>query len=94
MEPKKKIQLLPGVKYPGYAIPNEFGEFTFYPSQIGSRQGRVKALKKTDNYDVSYTNHNILIHMKIERKHSFKERLRELMSIVNEVISIFREYEI
>lgn len=90
---KKIKNLVPGRKYRGYGLLNDFGEFEFVPEETGSREGRVKAVTQGKGFSVSMTSKSILVHINIERKGTQLTRIKELMSKVSEVINKFREYD-
>lgn len=90
---KQKLNMEPGQKYKGYGLLNEFGEFEFIPEETGSRAGSIKLVKQGDGYQLSTTKNYVVIHIKIGRGSSVMDRMREYMSIVNQVLSDLREYE-
>lgn len=91
---KTTKELKPGVRYPGYGFLNEYGEFQFQPSEVGSRQGQKKLLKEGRDFTVHTTKKKIIFYCTIERKLSLMERVKKAMSLLDELIKIFREYEI
>ena len=86
-------EMKPGVKYPGYGFINEYNEFQFTPSEVGSQKGRKLLVKEDKNYSVYKTTKYILFHCKIERRLNVANRLNEIISLMNKFISIVREYE-
>lgn len=93
-ERKKRKDMVPGVKYRGYGLLNEFGEFEFIPENTGSRQGRKKLFKQGDNFSISTTNAHLVIHMLIQRESERIKLAKEFMQVVNEVLTILRDYEV
>ena len=84
----------PGVRYPGYGFINEYNEFQFTPSEVGSRQGQKKLLKEGKEFTVHTTKNKIIFHCTIDKSLSRNERIKKAMTLLNELIKIFREYEI
>lgn len=84
----------PGVKYPGYGFVNEYGEFQFTPSEVGSRKEQKKLVKETNDSSVYKTNKYIILHCKVERRLSLVDRIKKIVELMNEFIVIFRSYEI
>lgn len=93
--PQKK-DLQPGVKYRGYGLLNEYGEFEFIPEETGKNKGKRKMLKQGANYSVSLTRDSILVHINQSRS-SYENKVQlmtQFIGTVNEILKIFREYEI
>ena len=90
---RRKIDLEPGKKYPGYGIVNEYGEFEFIPEQTGSRKGKTLQIKETKDYILSTTKTKILIHIRMEKMKGIKA-VQELLRIMNELLTDLRNYEI
>lgn len=87
---RKEIEI--GVKYSGYGVLNEFGEWTFIPSQIGSRKGRKKFVCGDNDYTIYTTNKKVLIHVSLERN----ERLSLISAfcrIVDRLLTAFKDYD-
>lgn len=88
---EKKLEV--GVKYRGYGLLNEFGEFEFVPEDTGSRIGKVKAVTSGDGYSVSSTKKFVLVHLKVERELDKLDRVKKILRLTNILIDIFRKYE-
>lgn len=84
----------PGVKYPGYGFINDYGEFQFTPSEVGSRKEQKKLVKEMNDSSVYKTNKYIIFHCKMERKLSLVDRVKKIVELMNEFIGILRNYEI
>ena len=89
----KKINLIPGKKYKGYAVLNEYGEISFTPSQIGSKPDMKKIVVEGDDYTIYETKNFILTTIKIPRDLTFMKRISALMRKVDELIQVFRKYD-
>lgn len=90
---RKKLDLQAGVKYRGYGIINEYGEFEFIPEATGSRKGVQRIVKQGEGYSVSTTKERIIIHMNLP-KVGRVSLLKSFLKQVDNVLSIFRTYEI
>ena len=84
----------PGVKYPGYGFLNEYNEFQFVPSEVGSRKEQKKLVKETDNTSVYKTAKYIIFHCKVKRELALIDRIKKVVEIMNEFIIVLRNYEI
>lgn len=91
---KSTKELKPGVKYPGYGFINDFGEFQFQPSEVGSRQGQRKLLKSDADFTVYTTNNLLILHCSIERKLPRMGRIQKMMQIIDKFLSILKDYDI
>ena len=90
---KKKLDLVPGQKYRGYALLNEYGEFEFTPENTGSRAGAIKTIVQKDEYTLSSTKKFVIVHIRLDREKGLK-LVQKLLSTVNDIISQIRNYEI
>ena len=87
-------EMKPGVKYPGYGFINDYNEFQFTPSEVGSRAGQKKLVKEGTDYSVYTTKRKVLIHFNIDRRLSKLERISQMFRLVDNIVKIFKEYEI
>lgn len=90
---KTKQEFKPGVKYKGYGLINEFGEFDFIPEQTGSRQGQQKIVRQGDDYTVSTTNKSVIIHMRMDKEGTMLDRLKRYSDLTTQILSIVRDYD-
>lgn len=91
---KSTKELKPGVKYPGYGFINDYGEFQFQPSEVGSRQGQRKLLKGDADFTVYTTNNLLILHCSIERKLPRMGRIQKMMQIIDKFLNILKDYDI
>lgn len=89
---KQRMDVQIGVKYSGYGVLNEFGEWNFIPSQVGSRKGRKKFVCGDNDYTVYTTNKKVLVHMSLERADRFGV-IKCFLKIVDRLLNTFREYD-
>lgn len=90
---KKKMEMEVGKRYQGYGWRNEYGEFMFEPSKVGSRAGETKLIKSTDNYTISETKNCIIVHMRLEKKGRM-DLIRDYLNQSNNVFLDLKDYEI
>lgn len=90
---KKKLEMEVGKKYRGYAVLNEYGEFDFMPEQTGARAGNIKQVKETQDYVLSTSKKKVLIHIRLERLSGLK-LVQKLLTVMNEILTDLRTYEI
>lgn len=94
MKQEFQESMKPGVKYPGYATLNAFHEFLFVPAQKGANEGRTKLIKEGRGWSVHATRENVIIHMRVPRKPTMLERVSELLRLQDEILKVFREYDL
>lgn len=87
---RKDIQV--GVKYSGYGVLNEFGEWTFIPSQVGSRKGRKKFVCGDNDYTIYTTNKKVIVHMTFNRNERLT-LLKEFLKIIDRLLAAFKSYD-
>ena len=87
---RRDIQV--GVKYSGYGVLNEFGEWTFIPSQVGSRKGRKKFVCGDNDYTVYTTNKKVLIHVSLDRDERFA-LVKGFLRIIDRLLTAFKDYD-
>lgn len=90
----KKIQLIPGQKYKGYAILNEFGEINFTPAQIGSKPDAKKIIVEAEDHTLYTTKNWLIVSFKLEKGIPFMKRISALMKVVDNIIQDFKKYDI
>lgn len=90
---KQQLDLQPGVKYPGYGILNEFGEFQFIPQETGSRKELKKCLVEENEYTVYYTKNKIILHCTMPRTLSRNERIRKVLNLLDNFIKVLQNYD-
>ena len=87
---RKDIQV--GVKYSGYGVLNEFGEWTFIPSQVGSRKGRKRFVCGDNDYTIYTTNKKVIVHMTFSRNERLA-LLKEFLKIIDRLLAAFKSYD-
>ena len=94
-EQLQKQDMVVGKEYRGYAWRNEYGEFFFRPSAVGSRAGRIKKICEGDDYGLASTKDCILIRVKLaKQKQGAMAYISALSKVVDKLIQAFMKYEI
>ena len=86
--------MTPGKRYKGYGSINEFGEFDFTPSQVGSNPDQKKIIKETDEYTLYETKNFVLTSIRVPKTLTVFKRILFLLSIVDNIVTEFKKYEI
>ena len=86
--------MTPGKRYKGYGSINEFGEFDFTPSQVGSKPDQKKIIKETDEYTLYETKNFVLTSIRVPKTLTVFKRILFLLSIVDNIVTEFKKYEI
>lgn len=94
-EQLKKQDMVVGKQYKGYAWRNEYGEFFFRPTAVGSRAGQTKKIVEDNDFILSSTKELVIIHVRIPKSNGgTKEYVKALTAVVNKLIAAFFKYEI
>lgn len=91
---KTKETMVPGKRYRGYGYVNEYKEFCFEPENTGSREGVIKSICNREGVGISETQKYLLIRIKMPKCTNLLDRLKELAKVYNQIVKIFREYDI
>lgn len=94
MDKKQRLDLPVGQWVPGYAMRNEFGEIQWKPSKVGSRAGKYRIIKETQEYTLGETESLLIIRQRLKKSKHGLELLKEFMKTVNMIMQDLREYEI
>lgn len=89
----KKMTFVPGQRIKGYGIMNEFGEFDFIPSEIGSREGAIKEVCRTKEFTMTETKNYIVLHIKVDKAGGIMDRVRSFLNVTNDVIARLSKYD-
>lgn len=94
-EQLKKQDMVVGKQYKGYAWRNEYGEFFFRPSAVGSRAGLQRKICEEDDYILSTTKELVIIHMRFPKVEGGPTAyIKALTAVVNKLIAAFFKYDI
>lgn len=81
-----------GVKYSGYGVLNEFGEWSFVPSQVGSRKGRKRFVCGDNDYTIYTTKKKVLVHISFDRGERMAI-LQSFLKITDRLLTAFKNYD-
>ena len=94
-EQLKKQDMVVGKQYKGYAWRNDYGEFFFRPTAVGSRAGQTKKIVEDNDFILSSTKELVIIHVRIPKRNGgTTEYVKALTAVVNKLIAAFFKYEI
>lgn len=94
-EQLKKQDMVVGKQYKGYAWRNEYGEFFFRPTAVGSRAGQTKKICEENDFILSSTKELVIIHVRIPKSSGgVTEYVKSLTAVVNKLIAAFFKYDI
>ena len=65
--PLQKMEIKVGVPYRGTGVVNDYGQWMFTPSQVGSREGQKKFVVGEENYTIHTTKKKVIIHITLDR---------------------------
>ena len=63
----QQMELKVGVPYRGTGVVNDYGQWMFTPSQVGSREGQKKFVVGEENYTIHTTKNKVIIHITLDR---------------------------
>lgn len=89
----KKLNLVPGKKYKGYAVLNEYGEINFTPAQVGSKPDQKKIVVEHEDYTIYETKNLIISSIRLPRELSMLKRVSALLKTVDQLIIEFKKYD-
>lgn len=89
-----KKELIPGVRYRGYAYVNEYGQINFDPEETGKRAGLIKMLHTSGKYTLKLTREHLLVTMKIVRDGDFVVMTKEAYEILSDLLVKARTYDL
>lgn len=88
----KEMEIKVGVPYKGSGVLNNFGQWTFTPSQVGSREGQKKFIIGGENYTLYQTNKKVIIHISLDRSDKMS-LLGAFMKLTDNLLLHFKNYD-
>lgn len=88
----KEMEIKVGVPYKGSGVLNNYGQWTFTPSQVGSREGQKMLVKQDANYTLYSTKKKVVIYITLDRA----ERLSLIAAfckVVDKLLLNFKDYD-
>lgn len=89
----KKLDLAVGVKIRGYGIMNEYGEFEFTPEETGKHAGRIKLVKRDDNWSIHESERFLFFRMRIAKSGGRLKILTNLFYEMDNIIHSIKKYD-
>lgn len=91
---RRKIEMVPGVRYKGTGCLTEFGEFDFTPENKGSRPNNMKLITETDEFSLYESKDFLKVSIKIAKTANKNERLQLFMKAYTNAILKLKKYDI
>lgn len=90
---KLKKELIPGKRYKGYGVLNEYGEFMFEPEETGAHAGREKVIFASQGLRISETKKLIMVKFNLEKQTEKYLYVQALMKIYNLISKKIMNYD-
>lgn len=87
-----EMEIKVGVPYKGSGVLNNFGQWTFTPSQVGSREGQKSLVKQDTNYTLYSTKKKVIIHITLERGERMS-LIAAFCKVVDKLLLNFKDYD-
>jgi hypothetical protein len=86
------MEIKVGVPYKGSGVLNNFGQWTFTPSQVGSREGQKSLVKQEENYTLYSTKKKVIIYITLERGEKMS-LIAAFCKVVDKLLLNFKDYD-
>ena len=87
-----EMEIKVGVPYKGHGVLNNFGQWTFTPSQVGSREGQKSLVKQEENYTLYSTKKKVVIYITLERGEKMS-LIAAFCKVVDKLLLNFKDYD-
>ena len=87
-----EMEIKVGVPYKGSGVLNNFGQWTFTPSQVGSREGQKSLVKQEENYTLYSTKKKVIIYITLERGEKMS-LIAAFCKVVDKLLLNFKDYD-
>ena len=87
-----EMEIKVGVPYKGSGVLNNFGQWTFTPSQVGSREGQKSLVKQDANYTLYSTKKKVVIYITLERGEKMS-LIAAFCKVVDKLLLNFKDYD-
>ena len=87
-----EMEIKVGVPYKGSGVLNNFGQWTFTPSQVGSREGQKSLVKQDANYTLYSTKKKVVIYITLERDERMP-LIAAFCKVVDKLLLNFKDYD-
>jgi hypothetical protein len=86
------MEIKVGVPYKGSGVLNNYGQWTFTPSQVGSREGQKSLVKQEENYTLYSTKKKVVIYITLERGEKMS-LIAAFCKVVDKLLLNFKDYD-
>lgn len=90
--PLQKMEIKVGVPYRGTGVVNDYGQWMFTPSQVGSREGQKKFVVGEENYTIHTTKKKVIIHITLDRDDKM-ELITAWVKLTDRLLLHFKNYD-
>lgn len=87
-----EMEIKVGVPYKGSGVLNNYGQWTFTPSQVGSREGQKSLVKQEENYTLYSTKKKVVIYITLERGEKMS-LIAAFCKVVDKLLLNFKDYD-
>ena len=87
-----EMEIKVGVPYKGSGVLNNYGQWTFTPSQVGSREGQKSLVKQEENYTLYSTKKKVIIYITLERGEKMS-LIAAFCKVVDKLLLNFKDYD-
>lgn len=87
-----EMEIKVGVPYKGHGVLNNYGQWTFTPSQVGSREGQKSLVKQEENYTLYSTKKKVVIYITLERGEKMS-LIAAFCKVVDKLLLNFKDYD-
>lgn len=88
----KELEIKVGVPYKGSGVLNSYGQWSFTPSQVGSREGQKMLVKQDANYTLYSTKKKVVIYITLERDERMP-LIAAFCKVVDKLLLNFKDYD-
>lgn len=88
----KPMEIKVGVPYRGSGVLNDYGQWMFTPSQVGSREGQKRLVKAEKDYKLYTTKNKVIIHISLDRDEKI-ELMKQVTLLSDRLFIDFKNYD-
>lgn len=88
----KEMDIKVGVPYKGSGVLNEYGQWMFTPSQVGSRLGQKSLVTQDANYSLYSTKKKVVIYITLERAERMS-LIATFCKVVDKLLLNLKDYD-
>lgn len=88
----KEMEIKVGVAYKGSGVLNEYGQWMFTPSQVGSRIGQKSLVTQDSNYALYSTKKKVVIYISLDRAEKMS-LIATFCKVVDKLLLNLKDYD-